>query len=77
MSKEINNLQESIIDELKRVRLARGYSHYKVAELTGLNRTAIGHIEGKKRNPTLLTCLKIAEALEVDLGKIISEQTKN
>jgi len=73
MSKEVNSLHESIIDELKKIRLAKGYSHYKIAELTGLNRTAIGHIESKKRNPTLLTCLKIAKALEVDLGEIISD----
>jgi putative transcriptional regulator len=74
MSKEMNALHESIIEKLKKIRLAKGYSHYKVAELTGLNRTAIGHIEGKKRNPTLLTCLKIAKALDVDLGKIITKE---
>jgi len=73
MPKEIDILHALIIEKLKEIRLKKGYSHYKIADLTGLNRTAIGHIEGKKRNPTLLTCLKIAKALDVDLGKIISK----
>lgn len=65
--------QENIIDALIRERKRQGLSHEKVAELSGLHRTAISHIENRKRNPTLISCLKISCALSISLGNIIKQ----
>jgi putative transcriptional regulator len=64
-------ITSKLIDEFKRIRQEKGLSHYKVAELSGLDRSTIGFIENKKRIPTILTCLKIADALEVSLADLL------
>ena len=71
-------LQENIIDALVKERKRLGLSHEKLGELSGLHRTAISHIENRKRNPTLISCLKISYALGISLGDIIrqAEATK-
>ena len=65
--------QDRIIDMLISERKRLGLSHEKIANLAGLHRTAISHIENKKRNPTLISCLKISYALKISLGDVIKQ----
>ena len=65
--------QEKIIDSLVNERKRQELSHEKLGELSGLHRTAISHIENRKRNPTLISCLKISYALGISLGDIIKQ----
>lgn len=48
-------------------------SHLKLAEKCGLTRMAISHIEAGKRNPTIATCYKIANALDLKLSDAIKK----
>jgi transcriptional regulator with XRE-family HTH domain len=48
----------------------------KMAELTGLALTTISYFERALRKPTLETALRIALALDVDLGALIQQATK-
>lgn len=66
-------LVKEIVDELARERKALGLSHEALAEKTGLTRPAISFIENHKRTPTILTCIKIAKALDVRLADIIDK----
>jgi len=66
-------IQDQIIDMLINERKRVGLSHEKLANLAGLHRTAISHIENKKRNPTLISCLKISYALKISLGDVIKQ----
>lgn len=70
---------ENIIKALINERKKQGLSHEKLANLAGLHRTAISHIENGRRNPTLITCLKICFALGISLGNVIqyAESIKN
>lgn len=63
----------AVIEDLHALRKEKGLSHDKVAQKTGLHRTTIGQIEAGKIQPTLLTCLKIAQALDVELGALITK----
>lgn len=74
--KESEKLAAKIISELMQVRKERSVSHEKLAKMTGLSRATISFVENHKRNPTLVTCLKIAKALDVDLAKVISKSQK-
>lgn len=56
-------LEKAIIDRLKEKRIEQGISHERLASLTGLSRAAISMIESGARHPTLLSCIRIAEAL--------------
>ena len=60
-----------LIDEFIKLRKEQSLSHETIAQKTGLNRSAISLIESKKRTPTILTCLKIAKALDVSLASLI------
>lgn len=62
---------DDVIAKLKEIRLEQNLSHEKLAEKTKLNRSTISLIESRKRQPTLLTCIKIASALDIKLKDII------
>jgi transcriptional regulator with XRE-family HTH domain len=70
-------IQDVAISLLTERRKELGLSHEKLASLAGVHRTAISHIENRKRNPTLQNCIKIAQALDVPLSKIIEKAEKN
>jgi len=44
-----------------------------VAERAGLSQQMVSYVEREMRNPTLETLLRIAAAIGVDLGKVISQ----
>lgn len=65
LKKTAEQTVDEVIERLKQARLDQNLSHEKLAEKTKLHRSTISLIESRKRQPTLLTCLKIAEALNV------------
>lgn len=69
-----NNAYEilyNFIEILKKERLKQGISHEKLAALAGIHRTALSHIENKRRKPSLLICIKLANALGYQLSDLI------
>ncbi len=62
---------DKIIAKLMKIRKEKSISHEKLAELSGLNRSTISLTEARKSQPTLLTCILIADALDVNLEEII------
>lgn len=71
-----NDLREAIaanvIRLLREEREKRGLSMNAVAQRSGLSQSIVSLIERDLRSPTLDTLLRIAEAIEVDLGDILS-----
>lgn len=65
-----------LVKSLTALRLAEGLSHNKLAMKAGVTRPAISQIESGKRKPTLVVCLKIARALDKNLGDIIAKCEK-
>lgn len=62
---------DDIVAALTEKRKLLGYSHQTVADLAGLNRSAISLIEARKREPTLLTLLRITTALKIDFKSLL------
>lgn len=67
------SLVKNVVDELTRLRKEQGLSHEKLAEKTGLSRAAISYIENHHRVPTLLSCARIAKALDARLSDVLAK----
>ena len=67
---QLNKFLQDIGKILANARKEKGYSQEDLAELTGIDRVAIGYIEQGRRKPTMTTVYKIALALNVKLSKL-------
>ena len=56
---------------LKRIRTDKNMSQGDIARALGVDRGYISNIENGKRNPTLSTIAKIADALKVSVDKML------
>ena len=52
--------------KIKEIRVDRGISQRKLAELSGLSHSTISYIESGKREPTVQVLCEIALALQID-----------
>jgi len=66
----------NVVRLLREEREKRGLSMNVVAQRSGLSHSIISLIERDLRNPTLETLLRIAEAIEIDLGDVITRAGK-
>ena len=62
---------DAVILRLVDVRFKKGISQNRLAELSGLSRSGLRHLESGETNPTLYSLLKIAGALNVKIGRLI------
>lgn len=60
-------------DAVRRLRLGRGWSQERLAELAGLNRTYLGDVERGERNVSLRNIQRIARAFDLDLAGLMRE----
>jgi transcriptional regulator with XRE-family HTH domain len=65
------HIQDAFVDILIEKRKKLGLSHEKLAGMAGIHRTGLSHIENRRRNPTLIVCLSLAQALDYPLSRLI------
>ena len=65
-----------MIAHLVEVRVRRRISQNRLAELTGLSRSGIRHLESGETNPTLYSLLRIALALRLKLGRVLGARMR-
>ena len=59
-------------EKIKKLRESKGISQYRLAELTGINRSTINRYEnGSIQKISFDNLLKICKALEIDIKEII------
>ena len=66
----------NVVRLLREEREKRGLSMNVVAQHSGLSQSIVSFIERDLQNPTLDTLLRIADAIEIDLGEILTRARK-
>lgn len=64
-------MSEKLGRNLKRIRTEKNMSQGDIARALGVDRGYISNIENGKRNPTLATIAKIAQALKVSVDELL------
>lgn len=59
------------------MREAKGLSMNQVAERAGLSQQMVSYVERGMRNPTLETLLRMTDALDADLARVIQQARKS
>lgn len=65
----MSGIHIEIGNRIRQLRLKKGFSQEKLAELSDLNTSYIGQIERGEKNPSVDTVHSIALALETDLAE--------
>ncbi len=68
------SLRLRLARRVRRLRVARGWSQEVLADVAGLHRTYIGSIERGERNVSLEAMERIAQALEIPLAELFSDE---
>ncbi len=66
------NSAKRLGQNMKRIRLARQMSQGDICRKLGVDRSYISNVESGKKNPTLSTITKLAKALGVLVGELLS-----
>lgn len=69
----MNDIREKFGARIKELRISKGYSQEKLAELSDLDRTYIPGIESGKRNVSLVVIEKIAKAFNTTLSELLND----
>lgn len=69
----MENVYKFIGKRIKEERLKRGLTQSEVAEISGITDNFLSYIENGKKQASLNTLYKIANALEVSLSKLFSD----
>lgn len=72
MTNEEKQIVLHFSSNMKACREFQGISQEKLAEYACLHRTFIGSIERGEKIPSLVTVVKIAKALKVDISQLIN-----
>ena len=66
--------KEIVARNVRAIRISKGLTQLELANRAGLVRQKISEIEMAAENMTLGTMTKVADALEVDLATLVSEE---
>ena len=68
---EFEKARAVIAARIRELRLEKGLSQEKLADLAGCDRTYVGMLERKLGNPSLRVLVEIARALEVPVNALL------
>lgn len=73
----LDQMSSILAANLKRLREARGLTQQKLADVSGVPRPTLAHLESGAANPTLGVMLKVALALHASVEELIGEPAGN
>lgn len=76
MAKNKNVRLVAVGQQIRKVRLEKGYSQEDFAAFVGLDRAYYGGVERGERNLSLLNLVRIAIALKVEVGELFPARSE-
>ncbi|MGB3540072.1 MAG: helix-turn-helix transcriptional regulator [Mesorhizobium sp.] len=73
---EASAILAAVVEAFRSERDRQGLALQQLGERSGVSRTAIRMIERGQRSPSLLICLRIADALGLDLGDVLKKASR-
>lgn len=70
--RKMEDIKVKFGQRVKELRLSKGYSQEKLAEISDLDRTYIPGIEAGKRNVSLIVLQKIANAFQITISELLN-----
>jgi XRE family transcriptional regulator, regulator of sulfur utilization len=61
-----------VMDRLREERNRQGLTLQRLERISGVTRTMIAKMEKGERSPSLIICLRVADALGVQLGDVLN-----
>ena len=71
--REAERILSGVMDRLEKERTRQGLSLRRLGALSGVDRTMIAKIEKGDRSPTLIVCLRVADALGLNLHDVLKD----
>ena len=65
-------VKQQLGKRIRQLRMSRGWSQEVLAELAGLHRNYIGHVERVEVNAGLMNLEKIAQAFEISVHELLN-----
>ena len=59
---------------IQELRKSRGWSQERFADICGVHRTYMGHLERGEKNVSFHTLLKLAEALGISVSELVADE---
>lgn len=72
-----NNAPPEVGASLQRLRLARGLTLEDLSRIAGVSKSMLSQIEREKANPTIAITWRLANALGVGIGELLSSETRD
>jgi len=69
--KYMNEISKKLGENLRRIRKEKEMTQERICEILDLDRGYISSIENGKRNPTLSTLKKLADALTISVDELL------
>ena len=67
----MDEISQKLGENLKKIRLEKKMSQGDICRALGVDRGYISNLESGKRNPTLATIKRIADALDVSVDRLL------
>lgn len=64
-----------VITRIRKIRIEKGISQQELANIANFSQSFLANVESGKKKPSLLTILRIAEALNVNPREFFSESS--
>jgi transcriptional regulator with XRE-family HTH domain len=71
-----NNAPPEVGATLQRLRLARGLTLEDLSRIAGVSKSMLSQIEREKANPTIAITWRLANALGVQIGELLSSEVR-